>query len=170
MSRLTNAILQNTNAFAKGTTAPMLDLQNGGQMGHAPDYTEWVSHQAYARRNLITLLIEAPKLFQSLPNPEYWTGTLRSLVELHAMTVTGLQAGLEVEYVENAFGGAGQMHEDFVNVKEARSIPVFKFHEKYGMPVHNFLRGWITNLLMDPYTKFAGITTNSTGARSRRNR
>lgn len=161
MGRLTNAILQPTNAFAQGHNAPMLDLQNGGQMGYAPDLTQWVSSQAYVRKNIIAILVEAPKGFQNLPNPDYWIGTLRALVELHAMSIEGLQAGLEVDTAENAVGGAGQMFEDFVDVKQARSQPVFRWTEKYGMSVANFLYGWITNLMMDPATKFANVATLS---------
>lgn len=159
MSRIQQAILQAGQSYGQGRNAPMLDLQYGGQMGYAPDLTEWVSNQAYVKKNLICVLVEAPRGFQYLPNPESWTGTLRSLVELHALSIEGLQAGLEVEVTETPVGGAGQMHEDFTDVKEARSQPVFKFSEKYGMPVANFLRGWITNLMMDPYTKVANVAT-----------
>lgn len=159
MSRVTNAILQPGTAFAAGHQNPMVDLQNGGQMGYAPDLTEWVSNQQYIRRNLICLLVEAPKAFQLLPNPDYWVATLRALVELHPISIDGLQATLEVETQETPVGGGGQMHEDFTDVKESRSTPTFKWNEKYGMPVANFLRGWITNLLMDPNTKFANIAT-----------
>ena len=161
MSRVTNAILQPGKAFAAGHQNPMVDLSYGGQMGYAPDLTEWVSNQQYVRRNLICLLVEAPKGFQYLPNPEYWVATLRSLVELHAISIEGLNATLTVETAETPVGGAGQMHEDFVDVKEERSQPTFKWNEKYGMPVANFLRGWITHLLMDPASKFANIATFS---------
>ena len=159
MSRVTNAILQGNKAFAQGHQNPMVDLQYGGQMGYSPDLTEWVSNQAYTRRNLIPLLVEAPKGFQYLPNPEYWVATLRALVELHPLTVEGLNATLTVETVETAVGGAGQVHHDFVDVKETPSTPTFTWNEKYGMPVANFLRGWITHLMMDPATKFANIAT-----------
>lgn len=164
MSRLAEAILQNGKAFSAGHQNPMVDLQYGGQMGYSPDLTEWVSNQAYVRRNLICLLVEPPKGFQYLPNPEQWVATLRSLVELHPISIDGLNAGLDVETTETPVGGAGQMHEDFVDVKETRSQPTFKWNEKYGMPVASFLRGWITHLMMDPATKFANIATNS-GAR-----
>lgn len=163
MSRVANAILQPGVAYNAGHQAPMVDLQYGGQMGFAPDLTEWVSNQAYVRRNLICLLVEAPKGFRLLPNPDYWTATLRSLVELHALSVEGLNAGLEVEVTETPVGGAGQRQQDFTNVTEAVSNPTFRWGEKYGMPVANFLRGWIQNLIMDPHSKFAGIA--STGQR-----
>ena len=163
MSRVTNAILQPGKAFAAGHQNPMVDLQFGGQMGYSPDLTEWVSNQSYVRRNLICLLVEAPKGFQYLPNPDQWIATLRALVELHPLSIEGLNAGLEVETAETPVGGAGQMHEDFTDVKETRSQPTFRWNEKYGMPVATFLRGWITHLLMDPATKFANIATNRGG-------
>lgn len=159
MSRVADAILQPNFAYAAGHQAPMVDLQFGGEMGYAQDLTEWVSNQAYVRRNLICLLVEAPKAFQLLPNPEYWIATLRALVELHPMSIDGLNAGLEVETIENPFGGGGQMQHDFTNVTETQSVPVFRWNEKYGMPISSFLRGWITNLLMDPNSKFANIAT-----------
>lgn len=157
--RVADAILQPNFAYAAGHQAPMVDLQFGGQMGYAQDLTEWVSNQAYVRRNMICLLVEAPKAFKLLPNPEYWIATLRALVELHPMSIDGLNAGLEVETIENPFGGGGQMQHDFTNVTETQSVPVFRWNEKYGMPISSFLRGWITNLLMDPNSKFANIAT-----------
>jgi hypothetical protein len=159
MSRVQNAILQPGVAYNQGHQAPMVDLQYGGQMGYAPDLTEWVSNQAYVRRNLICLLVEAPRGFQLLPNPDYWVATLRSLVELHALSIEGLNAELTVETVDTPVGGAGQQQSDFTNVREAVSNVSFTWNEKYGMPVANFLRGWIQNLLMDPHSKFAGIAT-----------
>lgn len=158
MSRLSDTILDN-QAYSIGRTAPMLDLQFGGQMGYASDYTEWVSNQAYIRRNLICLLIEAPRFFRHMPNSDKWIATLRSLVELHAKTIEGLNGGLTVETVETPVGGAGEMQEEVSDVKQARSQPVFTFDEKYGNPIQTFLRDWITYGLMDPNSKVAGIGT-----------
>lgn len=158
MSRVRDAILNN-RAYAAGRQNPMLDLQYGGQMGYAPDLTEWVSNQAYIRRNLICLLVEAPRGFRYLPDRNYWISTLRSLVELHPLSIDGLNAGLEVEFASNPVGGAGEVQEDFTDVKQAVSNPVFRFNEKYGMPIASFFRGWIMNLMMDPSSKFANLAT-----------
>jgi hypothetical protein len=163
MARLANAILQNTSAFAQGHNSPMLDLQNGGQMGFTPNYSQWVSNQQYIRKNLICLLIEAPIGFQYLPNPDVWVGTLRALVELHAIRITGLNARLTVEVAETPVGGGGNMQQDPTNVTRERSVPQFSWNEKYGMPVNMFHQGWITNLIMDPDTKFANVATLPSG-------
>ncbi len=159
MSRLSDAILQSNQAYAAGRRNPMLDLSPGGQMGFAPDYTQWVSNQSYIRRNLFALLVEAPRGFGFLNNGDKYIGVLKSLVELHPLSIDGLQAGLEVETSETPVGGGGQRMQHFTNVTEAQSNPVFRFDEKYGMPVAAFFRSWITHLMMDPHSKVANIGT-----------
>ena len=163
MSRLTNALISDNGAtpgdLTTGRQAPMLDLAYGGMMGYTPELAEWVSNQAYIRKNVICLLIEAPTGFQKLSNPQVWVQTLRALVELHALSIDGLNAGLEVEFASNPVGGSGQVQEDFTDVKETLSNVTFKWAEKYGMPVANFFRGWITNLMMDPNSKIANMFT-----------
>lgn len=158
MGRVTDAILGN-QAFGRGRHAPMLDLNYGGQMGYAPDLTEWVSNQAYVRRQMFCILLEAPRAFQFLQDPSKWVSTLRSLVELHPRTIEGLNGGLTVETAETPVGGGGEMQEEFTDVKKARSQPQFGFDEKYGMPIQTFLREWITNCMMDPDSKVANIGT-----------
>jgi len=168
MSRLTSALINLTPATAgdltAGRNAPMLDLTYGGMMGFTPELAEWVSNQTYVRKNVICILIEAPTGFQRLPNAAVWVQTLRSLVELHALSIDGLNAGLEVEFASNPVGGAGQVQEDFTDVKETLSNVTFRWNEKYGMPVANFFRGWITNLMMDPNSKVANMFTIAAGS------
>jgi len=160
MARLANTILQNNPDFAAGHQNPMVDLRYGGQMGYANDLTRVVSNQAYVRRNLICLLVEAPRGFQYMSNPDNWVATLRALVELHPISIDGLSQGLEVEAADTSpVGGAGEQHQDFMNVTRARSNPVFRWNEKYGMPVSSFMGAWIRNLMMDPDSKVANIAT-----------
>lgn len=158
MSRVTDAILNNT-AFSRGATQQMVDLTYGGQQGWAPNYVEWVSNQAYVRRNLVCILLEAPRFFQSMPDPQKWVQCLKSLVELHARTIEGFNAGLTVELDEHPVGGAGEMQQEFTNVTRARTEPSFGFVEKAGMPIQTFLYNWITYGLMDPDTKTALVGT-----------
>lgn len=165
MARVTQALLEG-KAFSKGATQPMLDLSYGGQMGFSPDLREWVSNQAYVRRHVFCLLLEAPAAFTKLAdrNPELWVRNLRSLVELHPKRIEGLNAGLTVETAETPVGGGGEMQQEFTDVKQARSEPVFTWDEKYGMPIQTFLRNWITYALMDPNSKVANVGTLGTNA------
>jgi hypothetical protein len=156
MARLNDAILQ--NAFSRGEM-PMLDMQYGGMNGYAPNLVEWVSNQSYVRRNLICLLIEAPKGFQYLPDPQFWVSALRALVETHAKTIEGFNAGLTVEMSETAVGGGGEQQQDPTNVTIGRSEPTFGFVDKYGRPIQTFIQEWIRGLIMDPYSKVPDIAT-----------
>lgn len=159
MGRITDALLQTDTSYASGHQNPMLDLQYGGQMGYSPVLAEWVSNQQYVRHNLIPILVEAPRGFKLLPNGDSYIKTLRALVELHAISITGLQAGLTVETAETPVGGAGQRQQDPTDVKMEVSNLVMRFNEKYGMPVAAFFRSWINNLIMDENSKYANIAT-----------
>lgn len=162
MARLSDAILNPNGvgkAYAKGRTAPMVNLKNGGQFGWMPDMPAYVSNAQYVRRNLIARVIEAPRGFQDLPDPNYWYETFKALIELHPRTIEGLAAGLTAEFVEQPFGGANEMQEDISNVTRQRSTPSFGYIEKYGRAINAFYAGWIQWLMMDPNTKAPLVTT-----------
>jgi hypothetical protein len=155
--RLANAIL--TGSFTTGFTAPMVDPRFGGQGGYAPVLTEWANTQAYVAKQMICLLIEAPRGFAYLPQPDFWVGALKALVERQPKSITGLSRGLKVDVVENAVAGGGEIMQDMVDVKRERSAPNFTWIDKYGRPIQTLLEEWITNLLADPDTKIANIVT-----------
>lgn len=157
MSRLTEALLQ--GAYTRNIDRPMLDLKFGGQQGWTPNLTEWVSNQAYVSRPLICILVEAPRMFSVLPEPDKWVASLKALFELHARSIQGLKATLEVETTEHPVGGGKEQQEEVVNVTRERSQPSFTFIEKYGRPIQTFLDYWIRYGLMDPETKFALLST-----------
>lgn len=158
MARITDAIIGG-KSYGAGATQPMTDLTLGGQHGWAPEYTEWVSNQGYVPKPLICKLLEAPKFMQLMPEPQKWVETLRALVELHPVKISGLNAGLTVEFDEHPVGGAGEMQQEVVDVKRERSKPTFEWIEKYGNPIQTFLHYWIQYGMMDPDTKFALIAT-----------
>lgn len=160
MARVTEAILD--QAYSVNAEQPMLDLTYGGQGAWAPNLVEWVSNQAYVRRNLICILLEAPRIFTLFPDSDKWVQSLKSLIETHTRSVEGFNAGLTVETDEHPVGGAGEMQQEVVDVKRARSEPTFTFVEKYGRPIQTFLDYWIRYGLMDPDTKFALAATLGT--------
>lgn len=159
MARITEAILTANTAYSANHEQPMLDLSFGGQQGWSPQLTQWVSNQAYVRKNLIPILLEAPRIFSKFPNPEKWVMSLKALMELHVRTIEGFNAGLTVETDEHPVGGAGEYQQEVTDVKRARTEPSFTFVEKYGRPIQTMLDYWIRYGLMDPDTKFALAST-----------
>jgi hypothetical protein len=138
-----------------------ISLLQVGQNGFRTDFEGFVNNSSYMRRNIIAVLVEAPRGFQHLPNPELWVATLKSLIELHAQKVDGLTSTLKVDFSEVAVGGAGEMQQDIKNVTRERSEPSFTWVEKYGKPINAFFTGWITQLMMDPITKVPNIMTRN---------
>ncbi len=159
MTRIANALLGQNIGPSQNYKNAMLDLTYGGQHGWAPKLDEWVNNQQYIRQNIVPVLLEAPTGFKLLPNPDVWISNLKALMELHSISITGLNAGLEVEYVSTPVGGSGQVQEDVADVKETTSSVTHRFNEKYGMPVSRFWTHYIRYLLQDPNSKFAAIAT-----------
>ena len=158
MARLTEALLQQ-KAFGSNANQPMLDLTYGGQQGWAPNLKEWISNQAYVRRNLVCILLESPKFFTLMPDPDKWVSTLKSLVELHARSIEGFNAALTVDVDSHPVGGANELQDEVINVTRARTEPSFTFIEKYGRPIQTFIQHWIEYALMNPETKYALLGT-----------
>ena len=161
-TRVTEALLEG-RAQSEGATNPMLDLRYGGQFGLSNSLGEWVSNAAYVQRNMFPILIAAPKFFQNSIHSASLTAQLRALVELHPRSIEGLQSGLTVDTTTTPVGGAGEEQDEIIDVKRARSAPVFNFFEKYGRPIQSFLSWWIQYGLMDPDTKQANVGTLATG-------
>ena len=161
MSRATNTLLGNSNAYAQGAQNTMIDLSQGGQMGYVSDLSQLLSSQLHIRSNIIAVVIEGPKGFSYLPNSSYYYAALRELVERQAISIDGLAQGLEVQTVETPVGAAGEMMEHPVKTTRARSQVTMRWPERYGRPVFRFLSSYIRNLIMDPDTNFAAIGTLS---------
>ena len=161
MGRLANAILNQNGGvgYSSYSAQPVLDLKYGGQFGWSNNFQQWVSTQAYVRRNLVAILLEPPKFFKYMPNSNVWVQALKSLVELRPTSIEGFSAGLEVEKDEHEFGGGGEFFQEYTNVKRARTEPTFNFTERYGMPIQTFLQNWIQYGIQDPDTKYALVGT-----------
>jgi hypothetical protein len=157
MARLDNTIL--TGSFTEGYTAPMIDIRAPGLNGFAPDYTFWLSSQKYVAQNLIVLLMEAPTGFQYMPDPDFWTGGLKSLIETRAKSVNGLHGQIEVDWGETPISGGGQMLQYVTNVTRARSNPEFVWDELAGRPIGTYFEEYIGNLIADPDSKVPNIAT-----------
>lgn len=161
MARANNVALQNGFKI-NPDTATMLDPEFGGQQGYAPNLSQWVSNQAYVKNNLVCILLEPPRFFQVMPNPEKWTAVLKSILETHSKKIEGFKAGLTAEFEEHEVGGAGEMQQELTDVKRDRTEPSFIVTEKEGRPIQNFLHQWIQYGMMDPDTKtaLAGTLSN----------
>ncbi len=157
--RLQDAVLEK-KAHIKHSGAIAVDIRQGAQNGATTDFRGFVSNAAYVRKNIIPILIEAPRGFRDLGEEEVWTGTLKALVELHPKSIEGLNATLTAEFQETAVGGAGEMQADWSDTKRQVSTPTFSYVDKYGLVINRFFEGWISGLLGDAITKYPTVIAN----------
>lgn len=158
-SRLQDQLLAKNIQPARFGKSPMVDLTYSGQNGWDLDVNGWVGTTHQVRKPLVALLVEPPRGFDFYPQDKpKLISMLRSMIELHPLSIDGLTQGLEVAVSEQAIGGAGQKFHDPTNVTEAQSEVTFRYAERYGYAFSRYLSCYIKNLIMDPYTKYPGWT------------
>lgn len=159
MKRVKDALMAQDRGPTIGRTNAMANILVSGQNGYMPDLTILDGSANHVKRPLMALLVNAPRGFKDLPDPDAWIGGLKALVERHPQRIEGLRSGLNVETQEVALSGAGEMQQDVSNITRERSEPVFTWVEKYGKPIKAILEGWIINLLGDPNNKIPMVVT-----------
>lgn len=147
-----------------GANTAIANLGVGGQFGWSPDLSNRLSDQGYVRKPLELRVIQSPRLFSLMPDPQKWESSFRNMIERKVIRAEGWADGLTVETDDHAAGGAGEMFQEPVNVTRARSEPVLTYVDPYGRPIFRMHDLWIRYGIMDPETKFAMLTT--LGARS----
>lgn len=148
--------------------SPAMNLAYGGQDGFLPKigliakdgkyYGEWISNQAYIKRNIIPILLQAPRFFDFLPDSQRWVGMWKSVMEDQPLTIDGLTSGLTVETDEHPIGGAGEVQEEITNVTRAKSSITQTYVERAGKSFTKLFDFIIRYSMMDPDTKTPLIT------------
>lgn len=159
MARNEKTLIGNQAYGALGGGTNSTNLAEGGFFGWSPDLANSLSEQGYVRKPLELVVIESPRFFNLMPNPQQWQASFRNMIERKAIRVEGYQAGLTVETDDHPAGGSGEMMQEPVNVTRARSTPSLSYIDPYGRPIQRFHELWIRYAIMDPDAKYAMLTT-----------
>lgn len=151
MTRVATAILTG-QGYAQFTNAQITDLRYGGQQGWTPVPEEWVSNAGYVPKPLIPILLEAPKFFQLMPNPQKWVEALKALVEVHPIIIEGINDGQKIETDTHNVGRAGEMMHEPTDAKRDQTEPKFTWVEKTGNAIQRFIQMWMDYGIMNPET------------------
>lgn len=152
MARQTDALL-GTKAWNANNAITQLDPIYGGPWAWAPNPTEWLSAQAYLPRNLIPIVLEAPRFFEVMPDPSKWVTAWKVFWEKHSRTIEGLKAGLTVDTAEHQYGGGGEFFQEYTDVKRERSTLSVGTVDRYGNVWQTFFEQYILYGMMHPDTK-----------------
>jgi len=163
-------IIDLANEINSGMTypeVPAIDINKGGQWGLLPRIGgvnndaaihEWMNEQAYSKRDLIPIVMQVPRMFDLLANPKDWKTAVKAMVEVHAKTIDGLNASLNVETSEHELGLSGASFKEIADVKRETTSVSITLTEKYGTPFEILLDTWIRYGMMDPDLKAPLIT------------
>lgn len=159
MSTVIENLWLDGKAHARGVSAPMLDTSIGSQLGFATDQRQWVRNAAYIARPMIPIMLQGPRGFEFLPNPEHRRAILRELMESSAVEITGVNGKLSIATDSTPFGWSGEVMEEVVNVTREPSKPAYTYYDRYNRSIAGFWEDYTRNLQMDEETKVAGIHT-----------
>lgn len=152
MSRYQNPFIGNT-AYGQGQSTALGDISQAGAEQFAPNLGNLAANTPYVRRNVIPFLIEAPRFFNFMPDPEIAVRCLKALVETHSRTVDGLNQQIRVDTADAPIGGSGERIQVPINVTREVSSPNHGAWELQGRAITKFCRWWIVNGIGDENTK-----------------
>lgn len=152
-----------SNSFEDTPVRQRLDPGFGGAGGHMPDFSKWINSQAHLDGQARAVVLQTPNFYKQFGSDvaDNLITMSRAYFETHVRSFEGLNYGLSVETDEHAFGGAGEMFEEYTDVKRARSTPSVTVVEKYGRPFQTWLNFQIRYGLMDPETKTSMVRSLS---------
>jgi hypothetical protein len=123
MSRIGDAIMK--DGLPPRDTKVELDLsRSSATPGYAPDLERWLTNQPFYQPNLIAVVTRGVK--EELFHPQFMP-TIKSMIELQALSITGLKTGFTV------LGGEVCLHE---------SEAIFQMQERYGRVIDRTLHLW----------------------------
>lgn len=155
MARQSDLLLGANRAFNTSSTVPKVNIAgiNAGQNGLLPDLRGLAANASYMKSNTICVVLQTPRGFNHLPNPEEWHAAFKALLETGSNSIEGLNSTINVEYGQNPLGASGEQQDDWAKVTRERSQPVHVIREKYGKPVKAMMDSYIRYLIADPETQ-----------------
>lgn len=158
MTRLAGTVTPKTG-YTVGSQMPIVDLANGGSFGHAIDWASYNTDTPHVLQPMTVRVIETPRGFDDLDEPEKWREALVATFERHARQWSGLTSTLSLDTAESDYGNAGEKIEAPRKMTRARSQPTAQYQDKYGRPISHLHIGWGLNLLQDPETNVPNVVT-----------
>lgn len=140
-----------------------INLRTGGMNGIIPTLgveakdgslaDGWVASNPYISQDIIPIVLRTPGGYDLLPDAEKWKRTWRAIFTEHALSIQGLNNGINVEVDETEIGGTGQYQEETRDTKYNRSSLTTEHKEKEFKTISKFLINTVRLLDKDPISK-----------------
>lgn len=159
MSVLENALLKNVANIANNPSATINDLSKGGQLGIGPRLPRIDGASPLVFAPVVPIVTHIPTMFDAVPKMKE---ILKSLVERHSKTITGVDFGYEMDEGSGYILADGQEVKAPTKNKRTAISPNMTFSEIQGNLVWNFFRQWM-QMISSPDTHWSSMAsmTNS---------
>ena len=160
MSVLQGALLNNVANISNNPSATINDLEKGGQLGIGPRLPKIDGATPLVFAPAVPIITHIPTMFDAVPQMK---GILKSLVERHSKTITGVDFGYEMDEGSAYTLADGQEAKIPTKNKRTQISPNMTFAEIQGNLVWNFFRQWM-NMISSPDTHFSSLASMTNSA------
>lgn len=142
------SLIQSAEALGLGVGQKAANMINGSQLGVGLRPATLDAATPLVFPPAVLVVLQTPSMYKD--NPEI-SQALKSLIESHAKSVTGIDFGYTLETQEQPVGHDGQFMQVPTKSKRSAVSPSFVFSEVTGNLVWNIFRQWLFDI-QDPDT------------------
>lgn len=154
-----NALLQNvTQLGTEGRTA-VADMTRGGQLGTGIRFPNIDAASPLVFNPAVIVVTHVPKMWEYHPKLQEM---LKSIVETHAKSITGIDFGYQMETADTIVGHDGQTQKVPTRSTRTQISPSMTFQEVSGNLIWNLIRMWIYDM-QHPDTNFSNLSAQLDG-------
>lgn len=130
-------------AYGTPSKSYIANMQLGGQLGTGVKITTLDAASPLVFNPAVILVTHTPTMWNPFPEAREM---LKSLIETHAKTVTGIDFGYHLETAQTPVGHDGQEMKVPTRTTRGQVNPTFTFNEVTGNLVWNLTRRWIFDI------------------------
>ncbi len=149
-------LLDQNNAMVGGRTVP-INLAESGQNGAMMAPHQWVASGGYQKQKVIPVLLAVPKLMKYMDNSAAAIASLKALMEVQALEISGLNSTVNWDFHNTPVGNAGEEFHTVISAKRDPSNPSYRWSDKHGAAVQRFWTEYGRLILMDADLSVPGI-------------
>ncbi len=155
MTVLQGALLNNVANISNNPSATINDISKGGQLGIGPRLPNIDAATPLVFAPVIPIITHIPTMFKDFPQMK---SILKSLVERHSKTITGVDFGYEMDEGSAYTLADGQEVKIPTKNKRTAVSPNMTFAEIQGNLVWNFFSKWMS-MISSPDTHFSSLAS-----------
>lgn len=145
------------NGYLTGLDRNVSNFTDTGTYGFMPNHRAW-GHLAYqTKQNLIVMVLDYPRGFDDLPNPQQWIEAYNALLTDLPTSMEGFQWTQTPEWSDVEVGGTGDNHQVLTGMKYSPTEISTPVYERRGYVIERFVKGYWDMLGMEVDTKRPGV-------------